>query len=338
MQQSLLCGKTSKTVQDDDARWPTSPSVKVAIDAMSCVSRLRMVCAEANPDVPSTPEEINNPFLVVRAYEPWGTCGAKELCKPLSVRAQQHSYSQVFGEAYPKLFDIEKLRITQADLDVARLITPSLNSDIYAVGNVWPLAWHQLRRTGAVNMQASGLVSDASLQYLLKHASRSMSLYYGQGYSNARINDQAQSIYVRTMYEILGKEISSIFSDRFISPHGDKRKAEILKVVTLKDSQKLAELAALGKVSWRETLLGGCTKRGPCSYGGIDNVARCGGGDGAPPCADVLYDREKVNGLYQLKQEISARVLEAPKDSPHWESLKAQLRAVENALNAIEYK
>lgn len=334
----ILRGRTSKTVQDDDACWPTSPSVKIAVDAMTYISRLRMVCAEANPDVPSTAEEINRPHLVVRAYEPWGPCGAEEFRKPLSIRAQHLTYLQVFDEAYPNLFDSEELRITQADLDIARLVTPTLNGDVFAIGKIWPLAWHQLRRTGAVNMQASGLVSDASLQYLLKHASRSMALYYGQGYSRVRLNDKAQAMYIRTMYEILGKEIANLFTDRFISPHGDKRKDEILKIVAPKDSRKLVELAALGKVSWRETLLGGCTKRGPCPYGGVDNVAHCGGGDGGPPCADVLYDREKAQELYQLKQVVSSRLLEAPDGSPYWKSLEAQLQAVENALNVIESK
>ncbi|MEX3937270.1 hypothetical protein AB4Y32_37005 [Paraburkholderia phymatum] len=75
------------------------------------------------------------------------------------------------------------LRITQQDRDLARLVTPTLDSGRFAVGKVWPLAWHQLRRTGTVNMQASGLVSDASLQFQLKHVSRAMSLYYGRGYA-----------------------------------------------------------------------------------------------------------------------------------------------------------
>lgn len=334
----ILRGRTSKTINDDDARWPTSPSVKIAVEAMACIARLRMICAEANPDVPSTAEEISNPYLIVRAYEPWGTCGAKEFRKPLSIRPQPKTYLQIFDDAYPKLFNSEELRITQADLDAARLVTPTLNSEIFAIGKVWPLAWHQLRRTGAVNMQTSGLVSDASLQYLLKHASRAMSLYYGQGYSRVRLDEKAQAMYIRTMYEVLGKEIANLFTDRFISPHGDRRKAEILKIVAPNDSQKLAEFAALGKVSWRETLLGGCTKRGSCPYGGVDNVAHCGGGDGGPPCADVLYDREKAQELYRLKQVVSSRLLEAPDGSPYWKSLEAQLKAVENALNVIESK
>lgn len=333
----LLRGQTTKTVDDEDARWPTSPSVKVAVEAMSCVARLRMICAEANPDVPTTVDDIRNPHLVLRAYEPWGSCMASEFQQPLSVRPGYLTYLQVFDEAFPNLFDREQLQIKQEDLQIARLVTPTLDAEKFGLGSVWPLAWHQLRRTGAVNMQASGLVSDASLQYLLKHASRAMSLYYGQGYSRVRLNDEAQGTYIRAMYEVLGKEVASLFTDRFVSPHGEKRKEEILKIVAPKDGQKLTELAKSGKISWRETLLGGCTKRGPCPYGGVDNIAHCGGGDGEGPCADVLYDRDRKPELHQLGRVIDSRLVDALDDSPYRKSLLAQKRALENALNVIEF-
>lgn len=332
----LLRGKTTKTVDDEDARWPTSPSVKVAVDAMKCVARLRMICAQANPDVPTTAKDIENPYLVLRAYEPWGSGVASEFLQPLSVRPGYLTYLQVFDEAFPNLFDMEQLQVKQEDLQIARLVTPTLDAEKFVQGLVWPLAWHQLRRTGAVNMQASGLVSDASLQYLLKHASRTMSLYYGQGYSRVPLNSKAQNTYIRTMYEVMGHEIERLFTDRFVSPHGVKRKEEILRIVGAKEGRKLAELARLGKIAWRETLLGGCTKRGPCTYGGVDNIAHCGGGDGGGPCADVLYDRDKKSELHQLRHEIDTRLLDAPSDSPYQRSLLAQKQALENALSVIE--
>ncbi|MCD5361263.1 hypothetical protein [Chromobacterium aquaticum] len=332
----MLRGKTNKTIVDDDARWVTSPSAKVAIDAMACVAKLRIICAEANPDVPTTDEDVFNPYLILRPYEPWGTTGADEMHQPLTVRPSPLTYLQVYSEGYPVLFNVEELRITQEDFQIARLINPTLNAEKFAVGHIWPLAWHQLRRTGAVNMQASGLVSDASLQYQLKHSTRAMSLYYGQGYSRVNLNDKARIMYIRTMYEMLGKEISRLFSERYVSPHGDKRKAEILRLVNPKENQKLSELAKLGKISWRETLLGGCTKKGPCPYGGIDNVVHCSGGDGSPACPDVLYDRDKINEINLLRQVIRSRLVGAQEGSPRRASLEAQLCAVENVLNVIE--
>ncbi|UOO89776.1 hypothetical protein LVJ82_01955 [Vitreoscilla massiliensis] len=51
---------------------------------------------------------------------------------------------------WPKLFDGKELTITEADLEMANRMTFGLDPEKFAVGKVWPLAWHQLRRTGAV--------------------------------------------------------------------------------------------------------------------------------------------------------------------------------------------
>lgn len=329
----ILHAETTKTVEDDGARWPTSPSAKVAVEAMICVARLRMICAEANPDVTITAEDIRNPHLIQRVYEPWS--GGVMPDGRYSIRLGTIAYSDVI-KRYPNLFDPEELRITERDLQIARLVNPTLDGETFAVGNIWPLAWHQLRRTGAVNMQASGLVSDPSLQYLLKHATRSMSLYYGQGYSRVALNEEARTMYIRTMYEVLGKEVALLFSDRFVSPHGEKRKSEILNLVDPNDSKKLIELAKSGKVAWRETLLGGCTSIKPCIKGCIENVALCGGSEEKKACPSILYDREKVPAIRQLGQVIESRMAEAPIGSPLHEVLEAQQRTVEYVLRAIE--
>lgn len=329
----ILHAETTKTTEDDDARWPTSPSTKIAVEAMTCIARLRMICAEANPNMTIAAEDIRNPFLIQRVHEPWA--GGVKQDQKHSVRLGTLAYSDAI-KRYPNLFDPEELRITERDLQIARLVNPTLNSEIFAVGNIWPLAWHQLRRTGAVNMQASGLVSDPSLQYLLKHATRSMSLYYGQGYSRVALNDEARTMYIRTMYEVLGKEVALLFSDRFVSPYGEKRKSEILKLVDQNDNKKLTELAKSGKVAWRETLLGGCTSTKPCNKGGIENVALCGGSEESKACASILYDREKIPAVKQLGYVIKSRLAQAPSGSPLRESLEAQQRTVEYVLRVIE--
>lgn len=328
----LLQGGTTKTVKDNNAKWITAPSAQIAVKVMSCVARLRMVAAEAHPGVPTSPEDVRNPYLVLRAYEPWSN--TKTITRDLSVRPIHTAYTSVIA-AYPKLFDASELLITEEDLTIARQISPTLDADVFSVGRIWPLAWHQLRRTGAVNMQASGLVSDASLQYQLKHISRAMSLYYGQGYSRIRLNNDAQNEYIRTMYEVLGKQVAKILSNRFVSPYGSKRKVEIVKLVELGDHKRLTAAAKAGTVSWRETVLGICTKCGPCPFGGIDNIARCAGGDGQEPCADALFDHEKESAIRLLGQVIDSRLVDAPLGSPYRESLEAQKRSTVRALDVL---
>lgn len=186
-------------------------------------------------------------------------------------------------------------------------------------------------------MQASGLVSDASLQYQLKHATRSMSLYYGQGYSTRALNREAREMYIRTMYEVIGKELVRLFSDRFVSPHGEKRKLQVLQIVSQKDFKELSRLSKQGKVASRETLFGLCMKKGPCEFGGIDNPAHCAGTDAedGKPCPDALWDREKEPQIQAAKEMIEERIAEAEAGTPLWHSLQAQRAAAEAALATI---
>ncbi|CAN7336608.1 hypothetical protein [Polaromonas sp. LjRoot131] len=327
----ILSGVTTKTTQDDDARWPTSPSAKVAIDAMAFIARLQLICATSHSEAKLTARDKKDPYLINRCAAPWtptspnysGFQPSKQAYCDLSIR-------------FPKLFDLDTLRITEADLQVARLITPTLDAKMYAVGEVWPLAWHQLRRTGAVNMQASGLISDASLQYLLKHATRAMSLYYGQGYSRLRLNDAARTIYVQAMYEVLGKELARLLTDRFVSPHGEKRKVEIVRLIKPSEVKELTKLAKKGHIGCREVLLGYCMKKEPCPYGGIDSVAHCGGGDSKAPCAEVLYDKAKAPKVKALDRILDERLANAPHGSPLQESLLAQKKSVKNYQHVIQ--
>ena len=327
----LLRGETTKTVAEENSYWVASPSVRVAIDALQRVSRLRLLAAQGNPSVP-VGEQAQDHYLVPRHYEPWGN--AKNSHQPLSVRQQYASYRDVVRN-YPQLFNPDELRITANDLAEAMSITPDLDRDGYSIGRIWPLSWHQLRRTGAVNLQASGVVSDSSVQYQLKHASRAMSLYYGQGYSRVRLDERTRTRYVRAMYESMAREVSAWTEGDFISPHGEARKAQITGLVSVSDRSELVAAAREGRVAWRDTLLGGCTRPGPCEYGGIDNIVRCSGGDGHSPCVDALYDRRKEPALRMLLRQIDARLIDEAPGTPYQQSLQAQKRGVEHVLESI---
>lgn len=328
----VLRGRTTKTMSDPDALWVTSPSAEVAVKAMRVVVNLRAECVSL-PGEGSAPDDPSKRYLLDYGFEPWG----KKFTKiNRTLRPSIPSYANSL-QLFDKLFDPEQLRISQEDFELARLVTPTL-SDEFAVGKVWPLAWHQLRRTGAVNMQASGLVSDASLQFQLKHAARAMSLYYGQNHSRVRLEEKAHTLYVRTMYETLGRQLQQLTSDRFISPHGEKRKTEIVRLISPADAKKVINLAKKGTLAHRPILLGICTSRTPCPYGGIDNIAHCGGGDSCgetKPCADVLYDPAQLNEVEALESVLDERLATAEVGSPLRASLEAQKRSVENYRDVI---
>lgn len=330
----LLHGVTAKTLRDDGAYWITSPSVEKALRVMKCIVNLRMLAARSNSNLVFTIDEINNPYLLLRTYEPWRI--RNEINHLMTTRPTVPAYSALVYR-YPKLFEIDQLRISEADLQAARLITPSLNPEIFKIGEIWPLGWHQLRRTGAVNMTASGLVSDSSAQYQLKHATRTMTRYYAQGfyYIKLNLNVEARAEYIKTMYEMVANAFKLLQTDRFVSPHGPKRKAQILDPVSENDHASLIRSAKTGTISYRETIFGACVAKFSCPFGGFDNVTYCGGGKENPPCRDGLYDRKKIDTITELQFVISKRIESSQADSPLRESLLEQKRAVENILDVL---
>lgn len=267
---------------------------------------------------------------MIPPLEPWSV--SEEKITNLENRPKSLKYAALI-KRFPLLLDIEELKVNEKDLELARLATPTLTD--LKVGEVWTLGWHQLRRTGAVNMQASGVVSDSSLQFQLKHISRAMSLYYGQNHARIHLEESAQTLYVQEMYESIGRQLQDTVKENFISPHGEKQKNELVRLISKEDFKKSLELAKKGGVACREVVLGVCMNKEPCPYGGIESIAHCGGGDTGKPCSEILYDVNKKKNILKLDKILSDRLLLAPDNSPLNNSIKAQRVSVKNYLETI---
>jgi hypothetical protein len=337
----ILCGETTKTDRDSDARWPTSPSVKIALDALISISRLRIRCAQELPQVALSAEDSKNPYLISRCYEPWA---GTEL-KPYRVRPRPCSYSQVVSR-FPKLFDAKMLEITEDDLRVARLVTPSVNQDKFQVGKQWPLAWHQLRRTGAVNMFSSGIVSDSTMQFQMKHLTRMMPLYYGRGHFNLRLSEAARTVLVNAHFEAVGREIAAVISDRFVSPYGDDHKKRMVaelagfqggvNVLREEDANRFEVAARRGDISFRRTVLGGCMSKEECNGDCIESIANCAGGNGDPPCKDSLFDRQRAAKNQVVLEGVRLQMASTTPDTPRYRALEQEKRGLENYFAYIK--
>lgn len=329
----LLSSSTSKTVQDTDARWICSPSVSVAIEAMTHVAQLRLSAARHNPYRHLSPLDLTNPRLWSHGEEPWskGTASKGE-------RGRVPEYTRVLARR-SKLFDLEQLRITQDDLDIAQAMTFALDADKFAVGNVWPFAWHQLRRTGVCNMLASGMVSESSLRFQLKHLSVVMTRYYGQNHFRlkANLNEEAHGFFLKEMYEAVSRGFAKLTDDKYVSPHGQKRKDQILRSVSEHDHKSLIKAAKSGKIAYRETLLGACTQA-TCIYGGVTNIAACMGTSegGKNPCESLIINKDRRSVLLKLIADFDSQISHGPSDSPMQQSLMRNLKAAKEALNVID--
>lgn len=329
----LISGMTSKTMWDSDARWICSPSVSIAIEAMTHVAKLRLNVAKHNPNRHLSTLDYSNPRLWSHGEEPWSKGNDSK-----GPRGRVPEYSKVISRR-SKIFAPSQLRITQEDLNVARAMTFGLNTDKFAVGKVWPFAWHQLRRTGVCNMLASGMVSESSLRYQLKHLSVVMTRYYGQNHFQLKsgINNEAQGFFLQEMYEAVSRGFAELTDDKYISPHGKKRKEQILRSVTEHDHKGLVNAAKSGNITYRETLLGACTQA-TCIYGGITNITACMGSTNLKkrPCEHLIINKDRKSILLKLISDFDNQISQEPLNTPMQKTLKSNLNAAKEAINVID--
>ena len=319
----MLVGETTKTDPDSDARWPVSKSASLAIDAMKHIAALRMRCARERDDIGLTPEDQANPYLISYQYEPW-SIGRH---KPYGTRPATRPYQMELA-VFPRLLDVSQITIKEEDLRMARLLTPGLDAERFKVGLPWPFAWHQLRRTGAVNMLSSGDVDDSSLQLLLKHHSRVMTLYYGRNHSRLALSEETRTLFLKTMYEEIGRDLRKLPSPQFVSPLGESRKTAIVTFIKETEALALDKAAQQGKVGARRIRAGLCVNHRPCPYGGIEAIAHCLGGDDGKGCPDLLLDVQKKDSIQLYEKAVDDQLKVVHPASPRYQSLQAEKRAI----------
>ncbi|EOR09525.1 hypothetical protein [Acinetobacter tandoii] len=330
----LIHGITSKT-EKGEASWVVSPSVEKAVRALEIICELRFSCAK---ELFGILQDINDykPYLHSPVFEPWGSGRGKN--ERLEQIRSTIGYANQIG-TFDKIFEQEEFQITQADFNIACKMTPNLDIEIYQVGKVWHFAWHQLRRTGAVNMLASGLITEQSLQYQLKHANTIMSLYYANNYYKLKfkLDDAVGQIYLEEWHQNNVRKNMELDSPKFISPHGHKRKAQIISAISEKDHTQLLRMSEQGNLNYRETFLGGCTKTGaPCPYGGISNIVQCMGGSNSLACDAVLLDKKKVNTMLKLEQSYLEKIKKLEKESISTVFQTEQLASIRKAIYVIQ--
>jgi hypothetical protein len=228
----------------------------------------------------------------------------------------------------PFFLDRSIITITDEDLRIARLITPSLDPETFKVGATWPFAWHQLRRTGAVNMQASDLVDDSSLQLILKHQSRVMTIYYGRNHSRLALSEETRTLFLETMYEEITKTLRSLTSPQFVSPLGESRKESIVSFIKETDARALFKALKQGQVSARPNRVGFCVNNNPCPYGGIESITHCMGGDNGKGCPDLLLDLTRESNIKNYEKIVDDQLRAVHPESPRHKSLQGEKHAI----------
>ncbi|MEL7798075.1 hypothetical protein [Idiomarina loihiensis] len=331
----MLVGETTKTDPDDDARWVVPSTVKKAVDAASTIAKWRL---KYFPGGESAPEwDSSSVPLALAGTEPW-----------LPVKGNnRNSKNELIGQLrlgpfidrYPLFFDPEEMAVTEEDWKIAVSMTPNIgNREGFGIGLQWPLAAHQLRRTTNVNMFASNMVSDQSLQWLMKHVSQKMTLYYGRNFTNLRLNSDAETSVIVESYKAIYRQIASVVEDSFenVRPHSKQMiPIKVVNLVEAGEEKQLTKLIAKGDIGCRRTLAGFCMKAGVCEYGGIESMAQCAGADGGGICTDAIFKRENGPALRRLKAAHEKKIESLTSESPRFNALKKEIYAIEVYLSVV---
>jgi hypothetical protein len=330
----LIQGETTKTDPDEAGLWIASPSITPSIEALQSITKMRLAS-------PKRWREGDNPHLINGAIEPWGRGQAS---RDGTVRPGVQSLAGIL-KAYPLLFDPRQITLTEEDLKIARSVCPTLNPEQFQVGKPWHLAWHQYRRTGAVNMFASGDISDSSMQLQMKHLTRNQSLYYGRGNTSLHLNDSVRTLLVNAFYEGMGRDLQAMRTDRFVSPYGEEHKARMfapandgkpVNLISEADAHHFEKVFREHRIGGRLTVLGGCMKNGPCDGDCVTSVGDCAGGDGEKPCVNVLFDRTRAPANQKRLDAIRLQLSQTPLDTPRYRFLVQEQRGLENYFAYIK--
>lgn len=143
------------------------------------------------------------------------------------------------------------------------------------VGRLWPLAFHQLRRSLSVYAHRSGMVSLPALKAQLQHITDEMRAYYADGYSRAvnlvfdrdHFSHEWQAGQAESSY--FGYALGILFSGEEPFGRGAQRMAG---TVTQHTRQETLRMFRDGKLAYSETVFGGCVSTETCKVQPLEPI------------------------------------------------------------------
>lgn len=213
--------------------------------------------------------------------------------------------SDFTGPKYRALFG--SLTIDSVDLQELALSDPSrdfLSEPEFAVGQPWPLTSHQFRRSLAFYGASSGFISLPTLRAQFKHMTIEMSRYYANHYSNLRTvfgyyDDNKKGFVLPCTHFAFEYQMAmpmavanQLIADLLLSEeplfggtgsYAEKQK-ERVKAGEIQIGYVRADTerrVSSGAISYRPTLLGGCTKAGHCDSFLLGEYTECLSCEGA---------------------------------------------------------
>lgn len=212
--------------------------------------------------------------------------------------------------------------------DLRELSLSDLRRDFYseqkfAVGQPWPLSSHQFRRSLAFYASSSGFVSLPSLKSQYKHMTLQMTRYYANGFENLKTifgyydsdkNDfvlpashvalefqmgMPMSVATQLLADVVGKE-APLFggTGSYMERQKERVKSGDIHIEDVRADTE--QRVKNGEISYRPTLLGGCTKVGRCDSFMLGDYTECLSCEGA-----IIKPAKLSAAIEDAKNELS---------------------------------
>lgn len=171
------------------------------------------------------------------------------------------------------------VKIENADIEELEQIDPHRawrSESNFQIGQNWYFTTHQLRRSLALYAQRSGLVSLPSLRRQLQHITNEMTSYYARGSTFAKnliaddkshfANEWQQT---QTESNALGYIFNVLMSNTTLYGghiHWVENTLKNEEGIIIFDRKQTLQRFKKGDISYKETIIGGCTKVGTCNF------------------------------------------------------------------------
>lgn len=347
----LICGQTTKLNKGKVRRtkWVTNAEGHAAIGVAQRIAMLIYTSMGCTPEkvvgrLNSYPLFVSTGYLPLNGRPPASHPGVYQTQR---LRINQKVESRVEAAIRPLIEEQDLRELEEIDPHRAWRTEEDMQ-----IGQPWPLATHQFRRSLALYAQRSGLVSLPSLRRQLQHITKEMSLYYSKGSFFARnfIEDDPEDYKThmardwreaKPLSEALAYLREVLFTDEELFGGAGTFEQQKKNKGIVVDREAMLRKFKKGEIAYKETPVGGCVKVGDCDQVGLklletDCLKGCKNLIGKLPRLERLIDRQtKLVGMldpstveYRMEQSDLTVLKEA---HAHWvESSERRARGLAN--------
>lgn len=291
----LISITTKMTGRKQKVQWVTTKEIERVINILSSINKVILTHYNI---------EDKNPALFIKT----------SLLASTSRNTKKNIASIGFKDIDQLPLDESNLIITKEDMSEIEMIDYNINfkhQDTIAIGKIWKFKSHQYRRSLAVYTIQSGIVSLGTLQLQFKHLFREMSMYYGNGASNAKNIIKLSKDHISDDIVKLKPEIDAltfikevIFSDEQLFGAGGvfieknlKNNSLDIKTHLLKNRENTIKKFKNGDIAYKETAIGGCLSTKICDEyitSSLTACANCEFGVIKPSKIDKVIEKQKA--------------------------------------------